>query len=341
MRRTRALVVVLALLVVTAGCTASRAPAELGTATASEPAGADGTTAAEVPVPDRPSPWGDSALTVAVETPGSDATVTPAVREAAAFWSGNAEPYVGYAADLRVEPNATDPDIVVRFVDAIESCAGAKHPVGCAPIVRSEVKRPAVVEIRAGLDHESTARVLKHELGHALGLTHGDAPLDVMQPQMAVATTPKPNATERAYPWVNRTLDVYVDAEDSADADEVSAEVDRALRYVAAADELPAVTFRRVETGADADVVVRVRDEADPDDCSCFRLRGPDPDRDGAPETYRRLTITLQDVPTDTVGWHVGNWLSYGLGSEDRADRPAAFRRATPSPLPDASERGV
>lgn len=342
MSRSRALAVVLALLLVTAGCVATRAPAELGSPTATEPTGNETATAApEVPVPDRPSPWGERTLTVAVETPGTDANVTPAVREAAAFWSENAEPYVGYAADLRVDPDAADPDITVRFVGSIESCAGTKHAVGCAPIAGDRVRRPAVVKIRAGLDEESTVRVLKHEFGHALGLRHGDAPLDVMHPEMAVATTPKPNATDRAYPWANRTLAVYVDATGTADAEATDAAVDRALRYVEAADELPSVTFRRVDAEADADVVVRVRDDPDPDGCSCFRLRGPDPDRDGAPEEYRRLTISLQDASIDTVAWRVGDWLSYALGSEERADRPAAFREATPSPLPDVSEPAV
>ena len=333
MSRSRALAAVFALLVVTAGCTATRAPAELGTATADGPAGTV-TPAPEVPVEERPSPWGERTLTVAVETPGTDANVTPAVREAAAFWSGNAKPYVGYAADLRVVPNASDPDVVVRFVGTVGSCAGANHPVGCAPIAGAgeEVTGPAVVDIRAGLDEDSTVRVVKHEFGHVLGLRHGAAPLDVMHPKMAVATTPRKNATDRAFPWANRTLDVYVDvdAEASADPDAVNGEVDRALRYVETAEELPSVRFRRVETEADADVVVRIADETDPDGCSCFRLRGPDPDRDGAPEEYRTLLITLQDVPTEAVAWHVGDWLSYALGSEDRADRPAAFRRSTP-----------
>lgn len=327
MSRSRALTLSLALLLVVAGCTGPRAPAELGTATADEPAGT-ATPAPDLPVESRPSPWDGRTLTVAVETPGTDTNATPAVSEAAAFWSGAVERYAGYPAVLRVDPDAADPDIVVRVVGSIESCGGTTRPVGCAPVVREEVRTPVVVRVRAGLDTNSTVAVTKHELGHVLGLRHADAPVDVMRPQMAIATTPRTNATDRAFPWSNRTLDVYVDAGAADDAAGVDAEVDRALRYVESAEELPSVRFRRVASADDADVVVRVPDDADA--CSCFRLRGPDPDRDGAPEEYRRLTISLRDVPTEAVAWHVGDWLSYALGSERRADRPAPFREATP-----------
>ena len=327
MTRPRLLTLALALLLVSAGCTGPRAPAQLGSEAA---AASDSTVSApEEAIADRPNPWGEPTLTVAVEAAGSDAHYVPLVREAAAFWSGNTEPYAGYAVDLRVDPNATDPDIVIRFVDTIDGCAGAKHPVGCAPVVRSEARRPAGVEIKTGLDDDSTLRVLKHEFGHTLGLTHGDAPVDVMESRLSVATVPKPNATDRTFPWENRTLDVYV-ATGADDGPAATAEVDRALRYVEASPDLPAVTFRRVDSEAAANVVIRLDGATDSDDCSCFRIRGPDPDRDGAPEQYRRLDISLRGVPTDQVAWRVGNWLSYGLGAEDRAERPAPFRENTP-----------
>jgi hypothetical protein len=58
-------------------------------------------------------------------------------------------------------------------------------------------------------------------------------------------------------------------------------------------------------------------------------VRGADPDGVGALERYAELRITLSDVGTDAVGWHVGYWLGYGFGFEADADWPAPFRDAS------------
>lgn len=294
--------------------------------------------------PPRESPWSDGTVAVAVVVPSdADGRYAEAARSAAAFWSANDRRYLGYEVDLRVtavvHAGRADavawsglPDVVVRVVDSVGPC-GASNPVGCAPVVRrGPVDRPVTVRVRAGLDRDSTERVVRHELGHVLGLTHSDAPTSVMGPSMTVRTVPKPNATDRAFPWADRTLDVYVDVAAADDPAAARRSVDRALGYLVDAPGLPAVEFRRVGSAADADVTIRVERTPAPDDrCACYRLSGPDPDGDGALEEYRGLTLTLRDLPPETLAWHVGDRLSYALGAEARADRPTPFRRADPA----------
>ena len=80
-----------------------------------------------------------------------------------------------------------------------------------------------------------------------------------------------------------------------------------------------------------ADVVVRSVETSPCGEgaASCGATTGPDPDGDGAIETYSRLRISLVDLDTDAVAWHVGYWLAYGFGAEDDAEKPPPFRDAS------------
>lgn len=311
-------------------------PDASGTETPASAAPRTGTgTAAPPPSTGGPSPWGEDPLVVAVEGERSDARDEAAlVREATAYWERNAERYAGYPVSFRVRPNASTPDVVVRFVSDVPDCGGAEEAAGCAPYVTDpeSVDRPVPVFVRAGLSGDSTVRVLKHEFGHVLGLDHGDAPRGLMRPRSTLYTTPQPNATDRAFPWNDSTFTVYLDDRGVERPETVRSQVDHALGYYE--DGAPGMpnnlTFRYVDDPARADVVIRFRDRASCQDGSgsCAAARGPDPDGDGAIETYGRLTITLVDVDPEAVGWHVGNWLAYGLGAEAERERPPPFRDA-------------
>ncbi|PSP98483.1 matrixin [Halobacteriales archaeon QS_5_70_17] len=272
---------------------------------------------------DRANPYGEGTLVVAVENSVDDSRdFEPLVREALDYWEENAERYAGYDVDYRLASDAEEPDLIVRFVPEVSDCGREDHIAGCAPRVTSgPVERPVVVHVRGGFSDRSTVRVLQHELGHTLGLDHDDEPRDVMARQSVLTTLPQRDATERALPWNDSTLSVYVDAS-AVPADERDAtrrQVAAALGYFAdgADGAVPEnVSFTRVDDPADADVVVRF-DEESP--CrsgpgSCGVVEGTDPDGDGALETYSRLEITLTDLDTDAVAWHVGRWLGYGFG---------------------------
>ena len=178
--------------------------------------------------------------------------------------------------------------------------------------------------------------MLKHELGHTLGLTHGDEPRSVMRPESRLTTRPETNATDRAFPWRSETLDVHVVADvPPVQRNATDRQVAAALDYfeAGAGGTIPeAVRFRRVGSAADADVVVTVtgEDDCQPESGSCGRLSGGDPDGDGALEYYDRLEVTVVGMDTPAVAWHVGRWLGVGFGLESESEYPEPLReRAT------------
>ena len=339
--------VALAAVLVLSGCVgpAFDAPATEPTPTGGDAStGAPGTTATtagpSTPTPTavgkQANPWGSDPVVVAVaDQARTGREWAPLVREAAAFWEANAERFAGYPIDYEVRPDATDPDIVIEFVDTVPECDGAGDAAGCAPLITDsrQIDRPETVSVRTGFSDSSTVTVIQHELGHTLGLTHDDAPAEVMASRMVLDTEPLPNATERDFAWDDPEFAVYVDSDSASDPDGFRAQVQRALDYYE--DDPPGMptnlTFTLVDDPDDAEIVVR---PVDTSPCgsgaaSCGGTAGWDPDGDGAVETYSELRISLVDLDTDAVGWHVGYWLAFGFGAEPDSEKPPPFRDAS------------
>ncbi|SFK58841.1 hypothetical protein SAMN04487950_0049 [Halogranum rubrum] len=290
------------------------------------------------PVPDTQNPWGDDPIVVGIDAPSDDSRFARIVEEATAYWAANGEQYTGFDVRYRVDADAESPDLVVHFVDEVPKCGDTNDAVGCAPLVTKsrQIDRPAAVYVKDGLSVASTTLVTKHELGHTLGLRHDDAPHEVMRAESVLHTQPRLNATERDFPWRDAVFTVYVDDANTSDPDATREQVDHALDYYESGADGNArvpenISFEYVDSPEDADVVVRFS-ETSPcgeDAGSCFQTLGPDPDGDGAIETYTKLRITLVGLDTPAIGWHVGNWLAYGLGMEDPNERPEPFRDAS------------
>jgi hypothetical protein len=304
-----------------------------GTATATDAAPS---TPTPTPVGERANPWGSEPVVVAVADPaGTGREWAPLVREATAFWAANADRFAGFPIDYEVRPDAENPDIVIEFVDTIPDCDGSNDAAGCAPLItdRRQIDRPETVSVRTGFSDDSTVLVVKHELGHTLGLTHNDSPADVMAARSVLYTEPQPNATEREFAWDDADFAVYVDDANATDPERFREQVRRALDYYE--DDPPGMptnlTFRPVEDPDDAEIVVRpvATSPCGSGAASCGGTVGSDPDGDGAVETYSELRISLVDLDTDAVGWHVGYWLAYGFGAEPDAEKPPPFRNAT------------
>lgn len=318
---------VVALLVMAAGC-ASAIPGLESSVSATDTPGWSG---------DPDNPWQQSELVVGVENE-RNRDVTPLVREALTYWEEHSESYAGYPVSYRLEPDAEDPDLVIAFVDSVQDCGREDHIAGCAPVLTEprQINRPVRVTVRHGFSNVSTVAVLKHELGHTLGLTHADEPREVMRAKSNLTTLPQPNATDRALPWTSPVLAVYVDlsdvsaAERTATRDQITAVLDYYER--GAQGTVPEnVTFVRTDDRAAADVVLTFSDTSQcaTDRGSCGSLMGEDLDGDGALDVYTRLEITLVDVDTEGVAWHVGRWLGRGFGFVAETEYPEPLRTDT------------
>jgi len=336
----RALVLALAFLLLLAGCTTPFDP----TATTPMPADARPTgteTALETAPPtERPptsapsaNPWGSDPIVVAVENGGDhDREFATLVREATAFWESNGR-YLGFEPRYEVRPDAENPDLVVRFSDRVPDCGGVADAVGCAPLLTDpgQIDRPERVWVETDLSDESTVLVTEHELGHTLGLTHDDPPRDVMRAASVLYTEPRPNATERAFPWGDADFTVRVDDRNASDPAGIRSQIDHTLAYYE--DGPPGMpsnlSFER--TTDDAEILVRfgAADACRASSGSCISTYGTDPDGDGAIETYTRVEITLVGLDTDAVGWHVGYWLAHAFGAADDDEKPQPFRDAS------------
>lgn len=284
---------------------------------------------------DQDNPWRESELTVAIDASvDPDREYAPLVRKALDYWEENGHRYAGYPIRYEVVPNATNPDMIVRFVDSVEECGTEEHTAGCAPVLTSpmQVDRPVEVRVMTSFSDPSTVQVLKHEFGHTLGLTHDDEPQSVMAARSQLTTPPQPNATDRALPWADPELTVYVDESgiDSHDRDEVFRQIRAALDYYdrGAEGTVPEnVSFVLIDDATAADVTISFieRSSCTTGSGSCGSVSGSDPDGDGALETYTHLRISLVDVDVDATAWHVGYWIGFGLGFEDESEYPPPF----------------
>lgn len=281
--------------------------------------------------------WQQSVLTVSYETPADeDRDYEPLVHRALAYWTEHSEQYAGYDVGFRLAEAGETADVNVRFVDAVGDCGSdaAVEAAGCAPRLTDsrQVDRPVDVAVRTGLSDTSTVRVLKHELGHTLGLSHGDDPA-VMDAHVEVTTVPQANASERASPWTTDDLVVHVDLESvpAGARDDAERQVGAALHYYmdGAEGTVPAnTTFYRGDSPENADVTVEFVDRHP---CrssagSCGRVAGDDPDGDGVVEYHDRLDVTLVDLDPDAVAWHVGRWLGRGFGHVHDGEYPEPLR---------------
>jgi hypothetical protein len=295
--------------------------------------------------PRQENPWGKQTLTVAIKNKmEGDRTFVPLVQNALAYWEENSRQYAGYSINYRLDQNAANPDITISFVSTIKNCGEKRGVEGCAPFIQStkDLKKPGPVQvqIRGGYTNESTTQLLIHEFGHTLGLDHGDAPKGVMAAESDLTTRSRPNVTERALPWDHSTLTVAVDRSTvpGSKRGAVNKQIQTALNYYArgAGGTVPErVSFRRVSNPETADVVIRFSQNSPCSDLrtgSCSVASGYDPDDDDAIETYAGVEITLTDVDTNTIAWHVANRIGEdAFGFDEPSDFPKPLRNSVDS----------
>lgn len=253
------------------------------------------------------------------------------LEEAAEYWERVDESHLGYDIDFDVRPDSTDADIVLRVVNDIDTCGEEDDDsgsyLGCADINNPDGSAPPRTDARivGGLTQSSAVEVMKHEIGHTLGLTHDDDPQSVMSATTMVRVLSEPDVDERNNPWQNNPITVEYDLSSISEANrsEVRKQLDHAVEYYngGADGHMPdGVSFRTVDT--DGDITIEVSPGAYDTD---MRRWGYDTDTDTAFEYYSRMEITISGVYTEHTGWHAGYWLGYAFGASDTDDLPPPF----------------
>lgn len=314
----RALLV--ALLIMVAGCggqtapsTESVTPAQTSTPTS---------TASPTPTPTPPdNPYESDPVIITIENP-TNRSYLPLVEEAVGYWEENQSRYGEYTPNYEIRPNHPAPDIRIEFINEIYRCGNelGDDILGCAPYPDSiESYETADVQIetrdeRGMYTNSSVVETLKHEFGHLHGIEHGEEPMPLMEATSAANLTDQPNATERAVPWPDNTVDVYIDEDSFASSisDDIDDQTSNTIAWFndgkgTTPDNL---TVERVESESEANIVIRSGSTPDDVRSTTNGVYGRDIDDDGALEYYTDMTVIIDpNVDSRDFGWHVGFWL--------------------------------
>ena len=261
------------------------------------------------------------------------------VSEALGYWETQSAAHGAYSADYTLRPNASDPDIEVRFVSDIEVCgyASSELAVGCAPILDGDdyQRTTTAVRIEGDLNDSSTVLTLKHEFGHTLGLSHGyNDTLPFMNASVDTSRQPMTDAVNKTNPWGTDSLDVYVNYTGTvhgSERDAYATEVREGLEYwnggaEGYAPENLTLTVTRNESAAD--IVVKFADSVDTDDGTGHLVRrgGYDPDGDERLESFTYATVTISERgDEDLIDWNTAAAIGYLLGDTEEGEIAPPF----------------
>lgn len=274
-------------------------------------------------------PWPEPGpVVVGINQSLADRNMTPLVRDAIDYWDAQNISVKNYTVEFSVEPNATDPDLIVRFENNISVCGYevSNNAVGCADTLNQQSRRdsPAEVRIETGYTRADTLETIKHEFGHIHGRLHGQEPMPLMSATSVVNRTAQPNATERSIPWQSDTLQIYIDISSFGPdgEDGLEEQISNTLTYFndgrGAVPE--SVTIERTNNRSEADIVVTSAPVED-DYVANRTVYGRSTDTDPELEYYTNASVTIDPaVQIDEVGWYVGYYLDSFVNPDEQSE---------------------
>jgi len=300
--------------------------------------------------PPTQNPWESDNITVRITHNPRDRDYEPLIKESLRYWNQHLSA-LGWEGEFSYNESVETPDVAVHILNEIEECGTERSSkgeplMGCAPLYNQTGQaryNTDPVEIVGGLNNSSTVDVATHEFGHTLGLTHGDVDQwPIMNETTSVATTERPNATDRSNPFEADRIAVYYNGSQHRINDRERRELSEVWSYFnnGGSEIVPSnVSFEETNNKSKASVEVRFVDDLDGGGISTAQWYGYDPDADGAFETYDTATIYIgSTVDQHDVAWHTGRWITYLFSSQeegalpdDLTTRSAYTRRQWPS----------
>jgi hypothetical protein len=291
-------------------------------------------TATAAPEPSYDNPWNVATIRVEIENQ-NDRNYEPAVRDAIDYWEEHAAQHTEWHdVAFEIVPQSAESDVTIRFGTIERRDAVGNETVGCAPYPGSDgFQTDPVVEISTGYTNRSTVTILKHEVGHTLGVEHTQQPA-FMTPEIELATLPQRDAVDKPNPWEQDTLRVYVDDSDVPEPVKptVATQISHVFRYYNAGGEGATpddVELVRTDTRRDADIVVEAVRNGDIDERRYADgiYYGVNLDEDQPIERVENGTVHVAyDVEGETgyIGYATGYWIGVFLTLEDEPAPPWA-----------------
>jgi len=124
-----------------------------------------------------PSYYGSTEISLYVDDSQIDRDVSQIIEESTSYWERNADDHLSFDVEYEIVESRSEADKVLTFEESTTCGAEVSTSyLGCADLVTSDVDRT----VKLSVDHRLSDPVLLdttiHELGHTLGLDHGDEP---------------------------------------------------------------------------------------------------------------------------------------------------------------------
>ena len=224
---------------------------------------------------------------------------------------------------------------------------------GCAQVVHagsSQPSFPVLIEVSDRFQKDSTIKITKHELGHALGLKHHGVPAYSYQYEDAgkdLIALMKPTFKSElgdlrigvwgdGYNWNITNFNVYIDYGDfyKDTHNRIKRQVEYALRYweLDPHNYLSRQVSFELSDNPNSEITIKFADATDcPEgaDLFCGEFTGNDYDGDGVYDQYYQLRIQIPSKTVEYFSWLVGYGIAqtFRVDSNANIDLPSPFRK--------------